>query len=133
MKKNDIIDVEINGVLRKCEVVSILEREDERFVIYSANDLDTSNLYVSKLVSSNGKESLEDTNDKEIQDYVLKLISRKVKSISIADDVTLKEGYKKSAKKNDIMTASSFGETKVTENNIDFAIDIMKEWSEENK
>lgn len=133
VKTSDIIDVEINGTLTKCEVISIIERNDEQFVIYSTKDKETSNLYVSKLLENNGKFTLEDTDDKEVHDYVLKLISRKVKSISKANNSSLKEGLEKSPKRDDVITASSFGNTKVTENNIDSAIDIMKEWSEENK
>lgn len=133
LKINDTIDVKIDGIIKKCLVLSILERDSEQFAIYSVNDSEESKLYVSKIISVNGKTELEDTNDREVLDYVLKLISQKVKSISSANIDTIKKSYEKSPKKDDIITASTFGNTRVTEKNMEDAINIMREWSEENK
>ncbi len=133
LKINDIIDVKIDGILKKCLVVSILERDNEQFAIYSVNDPEESKLYVSKIISVNGKTELEDTSDREILDYVLKLISQKVKSISLANKDTVKTSYENLPRKDDLITVGTFGNTRVTEKNMEDAINIMREWSEENK
>lgn len=133
MKENDIIEVEINGVLTKAEVASILERKDERFVVYIVSSNNESKLYASKLIDNDGTYILEDINDLEIHEYILKLVSSKVKAISNASINNLKESYEESSKKEEVKSVSSLIGTRVNENNIGYTIDIMKEWSEENK
>lgn len=133
MKIGDKIEVEINGTRILAEVVTFIEKEDKRFVIYVVSDKEESKLYVSEILLKDGLEILEETHDKEVIDYVLNLISHKVKFASSASKENMKACYESSPKRDDIITKSSFGNTKVTEKNMEDAINIMKEWKENNK
>lgn len=135
MKENDLIEVEINGVLKRAQVVSILTKDNEHFCLYSVNEHEESSLYVSKIIEENGSTKLIDTNDSEIQNYVLRLISKKVKSIENANKNKreIKKYSQNSFISKDIINASTLENTKVTEKNMEDAINIMREWSEENK
>lgn len=124
MKIDNTINVNMDGKLMSAEVLSTIEKENDKFLVYSVDKNGESNLYVSKIVEENDSFRLEDTNDREVEDYVLKLISNKVKSISTSD--------KKMSKKEDIINEYSIESTKVTEKNMEDAISIMKEWSENN-
>ncbi len=114
--------------------ISLLEKENKRFVIYSTYDekTDTNKLYASAIEVKDGEEKLVDTDDKDILNHVLKLISQKVKSVTGASKENIKKSLESSPKRDDIITKSSFENTKVTEKNMEDAINIMKEWTKDN-
>ncbi|MCX4249368.1 MAG: hypothetical protein OSJ65_06375 [Bacilli bacterium] len=133
MKIGDKIEVEIKGTKHSAEIVTFLEKNAKKYVIYVVSGNEESTLYVSEIVLNNGKEILASTEDKEVIDYVLKLISHKVKFATNASKENIKKGYESSPRRDDIITKSSFGNTKVTEKNMEDAINIMKEWKENNQ
>lgn len=133
MKIGDKIEVEIDETKVLAEVVTFIEKNDKRFVIYAVSDKEESKLYVSEILLKDGLETLEETHDKEVIDYVLNLISHKVKFATSANKENMKACYESSPKRDDIITKSSFGNTKVTEKNMEDAINIMKKMADYDK
>lgn len=133
MKIGDKIEVEIDETKVLAEVVTFIEKNDKRFVIYAVSDKEESKLYVSEVLLKDGLETLEETHDKEVIDYVLNLISHKVKFATDASKENMKASYESSPKRDDIITKSSFGNTKVTEKNMEDAINIMKKMADYDK
>lgn len=114
---------------RVAEIISIIERDDEKYAVLALeNKDDTSDIHVAKIIDNGEDKTLEETNDNEIIDYVLKIISNKVKTYS---DTSKDNQYKVNS--NDVINRTNLGSTRVTEENMDIAIDIMKQLAGNNK
>lgn len=133
MKIGEKINVKINGDLKSAEVVSILAKNDEKFVIYSVynESEDANSLYASKILETPNGITLIDVQDEYLLDYILKLISKEVRNVTGFNKEPI-NNRPQELKPNDIPTKKTLENGRVTEETIEDTINIMKEWSELN-
>ncbi len=119
MKVGDKIEIHSDKGGCSLEVLAIITKNEEKFAVASTpGEADESAIHVLKIFSQEGREVLEETHDKEIIDYVLKIISNKVKDI--ANNVTQEDT-------GEYTPQSSISSTPITLDNMEFAIDAMKQ------
>ena len=76
MKKGQIFDIEIDGILKQAELLDIVDYKEERYAVYSTpKDEENSDIFASKIVKdSEGNDELVDIDNNEVKKYILELI-----------------------------------------------------------
>ncbi len=82
MERGQKFNIEIDGILKKAELIDIIEYEGGRYAVYfTENTNNTDDIFVSRLIKDrDGYDEFVDVEDTRVKDYVMSIIQDSINS-----------------------------------------------------